>query len=272
MKKLFVFLTIVTTLITQAQDIKRIEVQGQITAPSDSDVEGVTIYNNSSNKGTITGVNGDFKLEVAVNDEVVISAIQYATFKIKVDQKTIDKKKLGIYLNPVVNELTEVTVRKYDLTGNLIVDVGAIKTVDLDTEWDIAYETMEFDYEFTPDKWSSIQGNFAESAFYNGQQQYGANLMGGIGLLAAIIFNKKADKSFIIKPRNPEKMVADIRERFRHQDLRTTFKIPEGKEDDFLYYLEGNGLTNELLLEQNELILFTFLEENAIAYVKQIDE
>lgn len=272
MKNLVFTFCVLVSFFSFGQEVARIVVNGQISAPSESEVEGIVIYNNSSNKGVVTDVNGAFKIAVALNDEIVISAIQYATFTVPVDERTITTKKFGVYLNPVVNKLEEVTVRQYDLTGNLIVDVSNIKTVDFASEFDISFETMEFDYEFTPDKWSSIGGNFAESAFYNGQQQYGANLMGGIGLLASIIFNKKASRSFTLKPRNPEKMVADIRERFSHRELRTTFKIPEGKEDDFLYFLEGNGLTNDLLLEKNELLLFTFLEENAVAYVKQIDE
>ncbi|EDM44151.1 hypothetical protein SCB49_03960 [unidentified eubacterium SCB49] len=272
MKQLLLFFFCISTFVLQAQELERFVVEGRITAPSESDIEGVTIYNSSSNRGVITDEEGQFKLAVAFNDVIVVSAIQYATFKLTIDQRTIDKKELGIYLNPVVNQLTEVTVRKYDLTGNLVVDVGSIKTVDLDTEWDLSYETMEFDYEFTPDKWSSIPGNFAESAFYNGQEQYGANLMGGLSLIADIIFNKKASRSFALKPRDPNRNVQGIRERFTHQELREAFIIPEGKEDDFLFFAEDNGLTDDLLLDKNQLVLLAFLQESADAYRKQIDE
>jgi hypothetical protein len=272
MKKLLFLLFCISTITLQAQEVERFLVEGRISAPLESDIEGVTIYNNSSNRGTITDKNGEFKLAVALNDEIIVSAIQYATFKVPVDQRTLDTKILGIYLNPVVNQLTEVTVRQYDLTGNLIVDVSNIKTVDLDTEWDISYETMEFDYEFTPDKWSSIPGNFAESAFYNGQEQYGVNLLGGIGLLSQIIFNKKASRSFALKPRNPEETIQGIRERFTHQEIRDAFQIPEGKENDFLYFAEEHGLTNDLLLDKNQLVLLSFLSKRAIDYRKQMDE
>lgn len=272
MKKFVFIFCALFSIFLHGQEVERIIVEGQISAPTDSEIEGIAIYNNSSNKGTITDVNGEFKLAVALNDEVVISAIQYATFTVTIDQRTITNKKLGVYLNPVVNELEQVTVRQYDLTGNLVVDVGNIKTVDFASDFDLTFETMEFDYEFTPDKWSSIEGNFAESVFYNGQQQYGLNLFGGLGLLTQLIFKKKASKSFTLKPRNPEKMVADIRKRFNYQDIRTRFNIPEGSEDDFLYFVEENGLTNELLLDKNELRLLTFLQENAVAYREQIDE
>lgn len=273
MKKLLFFIVCISAITLQAQEVERILVEGKISAPADSDIEGVSLYNNSSNKGVITDKNGEFKLAVALHDEIVVSAIQYATFKVSVDQRTITKKELGIYLNPVVNKLTEVTVRKYDLTGNLIVDVSNIKTVDFATEFDTSFETVEFDYVFRPDKWSSIPGNFAEDAFYNGQQPYNsANLLGGLGLLSQLLWNKKASKSYTIKLRDPEKIVSAIRERFSYEDIRTSFNIPEGKEDDFLYFTEENGLTNDLLLEKNQLILLSLLEENAIAYRNQIDE
>ncbi len=272
MKKLLLLLFCISTITSFAQEVQRFMVDGRISAPTESDIEGVTLYNNSSNRGTITDENGEFKLAVALNDEIIVSAIQYATFKITVDQRTIDTKKLGIYLNPVVNELQEVTVRKYDLTGNLVVDVGNIKTVDFATEFDLSFETMEFDYEFTPDKWSSIPGNFAESAFYNGQEQYGVNLLGGIGLLGQLIFNKKASRSFALKPHNPEKTVQGLRERYSHQELRDAFKIPEGKEEDFLFFAEEHGLKSDLLKDNNQLVLLSFLQDKALDYLKQIDE
>ncbi len=272
MKKLLLLILCISALTLQAQKVERVLVDGRISAPTEADIEGVTIYNNSSNRGTITDKNGEFKIAVALNDEIIVSAIQYATFKVKVDQRTLDSKKLGIYLNPVVNQLKEVTVRQYDLTGNLVVDVSNIKTVDFATEFDLTFETMEFDYEFTPDKWSSIPGNFAESAFYNGQEQYGVNLLGGLGILSQIIFNKKASRSFALKPRNPEKTVQGLRERYTHVELRDAFNIPEGKEDDFLFFAEEHGLTEHLLLDKNQLVLLSFLQEKAVVYRKQIDE
>ncbi len=272
MKKLLLLVLFVLATTLHAQQVERIMVKGQISAPVDIDIEGVTLYNNSANKGTVTDVNGEFTLEVALNDEIVVSALQYAVFKVKIDQRTIDTKKLSIYLNPVVNELTEVTVYKYDLTGNLIVDIKSIKTVDLDTEWDISYENVEFNYEFAADKYSSIPGSFAEDAFYNGQQRYGANLLGGIALFSQYVLNKKRNNSFNLKIRNPDKMVDDIRERFSHDAIKTNFNIPEGKEDDFLYYAEDNGFTKSLMLDENELRLFSFLEKSAVAYLKHINE
>ena len=272
MKQQLLLLFLLLPFIIHAQDVERIVIEGQISAPANSDIEGVAIYNNSANRGTVTDSEGAFELAVALNDVIVVSAIQYATFKVIVDQKVIDNKKLGIYLNPVVNELSEVTVRQYDLTGNLVVDVENIKTVDLDTEWDLSYETLEFDYEFAPDRWSSLPGNYAESVFYNNQEQYGLNLMGGLGLLAQLVWKERASKTFMLKPRRPDKTGVTLRERYTKEVIHNSFNIPEGKENDFLYFVEDNGVADTLLAPEKELQLLAVLEQQAKAYLKQINE
>jgi len=48
--------------IIQAQETKRVEVIGRIIVKN-PDVEGVTVYNTSSNRGTITDDEGRFKIK-----------------------------------------------------------------------------------------------------------------------------------------------------------------------------------------------------------------
>ncbi|MFT5386791.1 MAG: hypothetical protein ACI81W_004209, partial [Saprospiraceae bacterium] len=45
-----------------SQDIVRVIISGKVTAPIGLDVEGVTIYNISSQKGTVTSSEGLFDL------------------------------------------------------------------------------------------------------------------------------------------------------------------------------------------------------------------
>ena len=60
-------LTITFFIVTSsfyAQHINRIEVSGKLSATND--MEGVTIFNTSSNKGTVADSQGNFILEVAL--------------------------------------------------------------------------------------------------------------------------------------------------------------------------------------------------------------
>ena len=79
MKQLILILFFsLTTFFVFAQDNFRIEVKGKIIVDVE-DLENITIYNMSSNKGTVTDSVGDFKIKIALNDEIRISSRQKST-------------------------------------------------------------------------------------------------------------------------------------------------------------------------------------------------
>ena len=61
MRKIVIILCCLSVFGLQAQDIERTLVNGRIVVSTD-DKEGVTVYNSSSNKGTVTDENGNFEL------------------------------------------------------------------------------------------------------------------------------------------------------------------------------------------------------------------
>ena len=90
-----------------SQDTKRIEVFGKIIVDS-VDVEGVTIYNTSSNKGTITDIEGQFSIEVTLNDRVEVSALQFEKFVIVINEAIMSSKIMTVFLVERINKLDEV--------------------------------------------------------------------------------------------------------------------------------------------------------------------
>jgi hypothetical protein len=238
-----------------SQEIDRVNIVGKVTAPLGEDVEGVSIYNVSSQQGTITSFTGAFELSVAENDRIAVSALQFSTFTVIVDRGVIDNHKMGIYLNPVVNQLEEVIVRPYDLMGNVIADVGRIKTANVVPQWDLSYHSLEFDYEFSDDQYSSIEGNKAEEAFFNGQQQASLDFIG----LAGLLFPKEKKKTF--KEINTERdlVAKSLRQRFSNTYLLDVFNISEENANDFIYFAEENGMRIEFLQAKNEILLLDFM-------------
>src|SRR5690606_24830172 len=85
------------------QTVERIEINGVISA-KDSDIEGVVVYNTSSNSGTVTNQKGVFIISVAVNDVVEVSALQFETVSIKITKEIITSKALKIYLSEQINQ------------------------------------------------------------------------------------------------------------------------------------------------------------------------
>ena len=65
MKKCILLLALLISVNAVSQNINRIEVSGKIIVEG-NDVLGITIFNTSSNTGTITDENGEFKLKVSV--------------------------------------------------------------------------------------------------------------------------------------------------------------------------------------------------------------
>ena len=245
-----------------SQDIERIIVSGKVTAPMGEDIEGITIYNVSSQKGTVTSPDGLFELKVAENDRISVTALQFSTFVVIVDEGVIESKKMGIYLNPVVNQLEEVIVRPYDLLGNITADVNKIKTANVVPQWDLSYESLEFDYEFSADQYTSVKGNKAEEAFFNGQRQATLNFIG----LAGLLFPKKKKRTF--KELNEDKnyVARSLRQRFSNSYLSTIFEIEEEQANEFIYYVEENGMQSSWLKEENEIRLLDFMYHKSEAY------
>ena len=87
-----------TTFIAVSQGITRENIIGKVVVEG-SDLEGITIYNTSSNKGTVTNKQGEFMIAVALNDLLEIRALAYqnidvhvnkAHFRVQEDERVFD--------------------------------------------------------------------------------------------------------------------------------------------------------------------------------------
>ena len=268
MKQTLLFVFLFSIFTSFGQDIDRVMVAGTITAPEGEDVEGVTIYNKSAQKGAITDADGLFQIEVAKNDRVLITAMQYQTFTVIVDNGVVSNKVMNIYLNPAVNKLDEVIVRPYDLSGNIRADVGSIDTSTMSAEWDLSWETLEFGYGFAPDENSSVVGNKAEEAFYNGQRPFdGVSIIGIIGLFAS----KKTQIDLSREYEEKAMVRGGLTQRFPKQYVLDTFGIAEDDYGLFLYFAEDAGISQSMLKEENTVELLEFLFAQSAAF-KEVRE
>lgn len=96
---------------------------------SDSlEVENITIFNITSNIGSITDVDGKFSIRAREKDTLVIQGLAYKSTKYIIQKHDLDKEFLEIYLKTRINELNEIEVSPYTLTGVLEVDTEKIQT------------------------------------------------------------------------------------------------------------------------------------------------
>jgi len=269
--KLLLILFIIPCVLL-AQGVDRVEISGVITAPQGEDVEYIQLYNVSAQKGTITDADGNFQLEMALNDRVLVSALQFQSFTVIIDEGVIAQKSVKIYMNPAVNQLDEVIVRPHDLSGNITVDVNRISTVDIDRGFDSSYENLELKSQFLPDRQTSIQENYALAAYNNGQNQLGGNVLGLVGLAVATIFSKnKKIKINPVKHLDSRIYGKALRDRFPRHYITKTFKIADENVEDFLYYVEESGMETTLFKPENELLLLDYILAKSIEYKAKVE-
>ena len=249
-----------------AQQIDRVEVSGKITAPTGEDVEGISIYNISSQGGTITDETGSFVLKVAEFDHIQITALQFKSFKVVVTIADIESKELRVYLNPNVNQLDPVTISRHNLTGYLDLDANSIKTSVFTQELDLSYATLEFGYNFENDDQSPVTGNAAEEAI--GVNSVPVASVDVIELVKLFFPNKKPTTSQIVNLRKD--LANAILKRYNHDFMVKTFGIPYDKVNDFVYFTEENGLLASMLTQANEIQLLAYLFEQSETYKKRL--
>lgn len=232
------------------QSIERIEINGAIIALNE-DVEGVTIYNTSSNKGVVTNSKGDFTIAVAVNDVLEVSALQFETLTIKITTEIIKSKFLKIYLSEQINQLDTVLL-KSGLSGVLALDIEEAKerpniTIALgNIDAQEFFDEKAFDNQVIEDALNSMVN---KGMLYNGIN---------LGAISKMLFKQKKRKTLNGHDFDNKKTIR-LTDVYSNKTLSETYQIPLGQVDAFAVFVEANGLNYELLKEENELILIEFL-------------
>ena len=127
MKKLLPLFVFCITFLGVSQEIKRENISGKIIIEGD-DIYGITVFNVSSGSATITNETGGFKIEVALNDAIEISALKYQNIDIIINESILETRKLNVFLIEKINQLDEIVIKSRRLTGNLNVDLDRAKT------------------------------------------------------------------------------------------------------------------------------------------------
>jgi len=229
--------------ILNAQNTQQIEVLGRIIVDS-PDVEGVTIFNTSSNKGTITDFEGKFTIQVALNDRLQISALQFQNFEVLITQDIIDSKALTVVLVEEINKLPEIIILPYGLTGNLTVDAIRAKTVN--PNLDALYFGLDNldKIDFSEDYLTGVRN----TALSDNRLYYTADAVKIIGLLVKPLFKSK-------KKRNDKALATDrdIVEKYSPEYLMDKLNIPKHQMMEFIYFVEDSGMDKTLLDDGREL-------------------
>lgn len=270
MKNITIILFSLFAFSIYAQDIERIEVNGKIIVSSE-DKEGVTVYNTSSNKGTVTDENGEFKIKVTINDKVEFGALQFKDFTVTITENIIKSKKLTVILVEEVNKLDEVVILPFDLTGNLNVDLENVRTynVSLDAVY-FGLNNIE-NFEFSADYKTKVDNPAFDE--YNPRVDNMLNLVNIAGFLVSQVVDidtvkSKSKEEKLIK-KTPFKEALD---KYSINYIHANFNIPLDQVETFIDYMETQGIDEDLLKKDKEMQLLERINELSKSFLKEKSE
>ena len=257
---LVVFMFLSTTVISQT--LNRVKITGRILAVS-NEKEGVTIFNTSSNAGTITNEKGEFEIFVKLNDIIEISALQFEKFTVQVDANIIDSKRMTVFLVEEINKLDEVVILPYDLSGYIEKDVESINTMNINMDalyfglFNTGYYELGVDYK------SRVKNVVMTNGVDN---VIGSDLIQIVKLLNLSLFSSKknSEKTTIY----PEITKENLKDFYSEDYLASAFNIPKSKIKDFTNYLTKKGFDFSLYREGKELEFLQLIAKERDAFLK----
>lgn len=222
----------------------------------------IHIINITQKTGTVNTVSGDFQILVKENDTLLFSSIQFEKMEIPVSKEVMENRFLIVELTEDVNVLSEVNVSNIKLTGSLGFDSGEMEVAALPVFLPaVAYNDTYFESD-VGDPQSSV-----ENIALRGSQPPvgGVNILGLMSSLAGIVGVKsRGDKNRIL-PKADAGIVKNIRNLYAEDFFIDNLKIEKEFIDDFIFFADDNGLTQEMA-KGNELDLIEFLIEQSKNY------
>lgn len=127
MRKILLFIVLLTFPITVQSQIDSL-VKGKILdAANDKPIENVNIVNLNQVNGTITNKSGEFEIQAKTNDTIHLSYLGYKSIKVRVTNDWINfGNRTTIKLTELALALEEVVVNKLKLTGYLEIDIKQV--------------------------------------------------------------------------------------------------------------------------------------------------
>ena len=228
------------------------EIKGQVISDS-LDVDAILVVNKNSNKSTITDKEGFFIIDARMNDTINFSAIQFKFKQQIITQDIYESGEFVIMLEEKVNELPDVVIRPYNLSGNLANDMKGINTDDV-----VNGATL------------GLPNATVRMPTQSERRLYTAT-SGGIftldPVINAITGRTKMLKNRVRLEKNDKELYATMNS-FEKNFYLNHLKIPEENIIGFLFFCAADPKFD--LLQGNSLLVLEFFELKSKEYLKNI--
>jgi len=240
-----------------AQDFFSRSLEGKVLHDTQG-IPDVHIMNTSAGRATISDEQGAFSIEVTLGDTLMFSAVQFKRKHITVTQGLLDSKMVYVTLEEFVNELDEVVVRPYDLSGDLSRDMQQLKIGPV-----VSASTLGLP-------------NANVKPLMQSERLLKEATMGpfSIGTLTSIPFNPLINaisgRTKMLKKRVARDKKYLLTEKVRHYYPDSIFVkrlgIPENRIDDFMYYCEVDDAWETIVASEDQIKILHMLVQKSKTY------
>ncbi|WP_420602515.1 hypothetical protein [Flagellimonas sp.] len=225
----------------------------------EKDVTGIVVQNVTSKRSTITVENGEFSISVKPNDTLLFSAVHFKRKMLHVNEDIFNTSFVTVFLEEFVNELNEVVVTPYNLSGDLNQDLG-----NLQLEKDVSAEALEL-----PNANVRIITQ-SENKLHDADHGKFIYFYGAFSINVNKILNRLSGRTKMLKKRvlldKEYAKVKEVEESFSDSVMANFLKIPKDKFYDFIYYCQMDTKFENLSNSQDKLLLWQFLLLKSKAY------
>ena len=244
MRIFLTFFLLLATNFTFSQDDYRTWIKGKVLYKN-VNVTSANVINNTSQQATTTNDDGEFEIEVKLNDKLIFSSVQYQIRELNITKEILQRNRIVIDVNEKVNELDQVVVTPENQE----------KFLDLKEE-----EFKRFDYTF--DKSTRVNNVINEQ----GKLRDGINFVNLYRLISNSLKNDSKENQASYKY-NPSDL---LRELYDDVFFTKNLLIPNDKINEFLLYCDDNFPDRILLKKDNEFELIEFLVKQSKKFIKSI--
>ena len=199
----------------------------------DNNVVAANVLNTTSENATITDENGNFAIEVKLNDELIFSSVQYEIRAIVITKEILQRNRLVVDVREKITQLDEVVISPNRPEAFLNVKEEEFK---------------QFDY--TADKSTRVENELLrQNQLYNG-----VDFVNIFKLLYKTLRPEQSEEQkFSFAPSEV------IRQIYPEVFFTSQLNIDPDEIDLFLQYCDDRIDTKDLLKRENEFQLMDFL-------------
>ncbi|WP_165872131.1 carboxypeptidase-like regulatory domain-containing protein [Tenacibaculum sp. M341] len=225
------------------------------------------IHNKTTKQGAFTDYEGNFQLEVSLNDEIEITSIQHHTKEITINNVILQNKDIFVKLHLKDYLLDEVVIKKQNLFPSYernfkqsIRDIAVVKSESLD------FSKIDFNETVT-----LKDDNISKSKVDISKMVDPTKRFEGVTLTSFSLFTTKKEKRLkerIAKENFEDQLPDKIISLIGKHNLITIYKIPEDKIYLFINYAIDKKV-KELVKKDKVLLLIEDIKDKSERFLKE---